>query len=111
MPVSEFRKVYLPYCLKKQKDGSFIVLNRDYKPLGFNSKEHFVYEDYPISSKIKGLTARTIEKIAYNGVMSDEGFIFLYNDGCIPTRSKANMKKYLERLELLAAYKIEIGRR
>jgi len=105
MPLGDFRSVYLPYCIKKQEDGSYIVLNREYKPLGFNSREHFNYEDYPISSKIKGLTATTIKKLAWNGVMRD-GFIFLYNDASIPTKSKANMTKYLERLEILAAYKV-----
>jgi hypothetical protein len=105
MALGDFRSVYLPYCLKKQKDGSFIVLNREYKPLGFNSRENFIYEDYPISSKIKGITAKTIENIAYDGKIKD-GFIFLYNDGCIPTKSKLNMTKYLERLEILAKYKV-----
>ena len=57
MPLGDFRSVYFPYCIKKQDDGSYIVLNREYKPLGFNSREHFNYEDYPISSKIKGLTS------------------------------------------------------
>jgi uncharacterized protein (UPF0248 family) len=111
MPITEFRKIYLPYCLKKQDDGSFIVLNRNHKPIGFTTNEDLVYEDYPISARIKGLTEKAIKKIAYNGVMTDDGFITLYNDACIPTKSKANMQKYLERLELLAAYKIEVGRR
>ena len=105
MPSGDFRSVYLPYCLKKLEDGSFIVLNRNYKPLGFNTREHINYEDYPISSKIKGITTKTIQRLAYNGKMED-GFLFLYNDGLIPTKSKANMTKYLERLEILASYNL-----
>ncbi len=105
MALRDFSSVYLPYCLKKQEDGSFIVLNREYKPLGFNSIDHFNCEDYPISSKIKGITTKKIEKLAYDGKIN-EGFIFFYNDGCIPTKSKVNMAKYLERLEILASYKV-----
>jgi len=105
MGLGDFRSVYLPYCIQKQADGSFIVLNREYKPLGFNSIEHFDYKDYPISSKIKGLTAKTIKKLSWNGRMQDNS-IFLYNDSSIPTRSKKNMKKYLEKLEILAKYKL-----
>ena len=106
MPSKDFRSVYLPYCIKKQDDGSFIVLNRNYKPLGFNSLDTVVYEDYPISAKIKGLTIVTIKKLAWNGIMQNN-FIFLYNDEGIPTKSKANMDKYLERLQILASYKIK----
>ena len=76
MPLKDFRSVYLPYCIKKQEDGSFIVLNRNYKPLGFNSLDNVIYEDYPISSKIKGLTTVSIKKLAWNGVMKNN-FIFL----------------------------------
>ena len=104
MPLGDFLSVYLPYCLKKQDDGNFLVLNRRYKPLGFNSLERFNYEDYPIASKIKGLTARSIQKLAYNGIMT-EGAIYLY-DGSLKNISKALMKDYLERLEILAACKI-----
>ena len=34
MENSEFRLVYLPYCLQLQDDGSYLVLNRRYKPVG-----------------------------------------------------------------------------
>jgi len=105
MPLTDFCSVYLPYCLEKQEDGSYIVLNREYKPLGFNSKEHFTYEDYPIRSKIKSLTTNTIKKIGYNGVIKDSR-IYLYNETANPTKSKANMVKYLEKLEILARYKV-----
>lgn len=90
------------------EDGSYVVLNREYKPLGFNSQQHFNYEEYPISAKIKGLTSKSIKKLAWNEAITDEGYIFLYNDKLIPTRSKLNMKMYLEKLEILASYKIGV---
>ncbi len=67
MPLGDFRSV-LPSCTKKLDDGAFVILNREYKPLGFNSRTLVKYEDYPICSKIEGLTPAIIKKIAYDGV-------------------------------------------
>jgi hypothetical protein len=35
MSHSDFRAMFFPYCLQKQKDGRYVVLNREYKPVGF----------------------------------------------------------------------------
>jgi len=56
--MDDFRTVALPYCLKKMEDGTYIILNRRYKPIGFNSQEHVIYEDYPIHHKIKGINKK-----------------------------------------------------
>lgn len=45
MALNDFRAIYLPYCLKKQKDGNYIILNREHN-LGFNTSEHIDYSDY-----------------------------------------------------------------
>lgn len=101
MPLGDFRSVFLPYCIRKQPDGRYAVLNREYKPVGFFTRDHVIYEDHPVLVKLKGLTKAKAAKISYAGKNnSDE--IFLYNDGCIPTHSKANMRAYLARIELLA---------
>lgn len=101
MPLNDFRSVHLPYCLMRQDDGSYVVLNREYKPIGFKTENWVDYEKYPIAVKIKGLTARTAAKISYKG-STDLDAIYLYNDGCIPTRSAKNMREYLNRLDILA---------
>ena len=56
--------------------------------------------------KIKGLTRKIIMDISYKNDPNDE-IIYLYNDGCIPTRSKENMNNYLTRLQKLAKLKLE----
>lgn len=48
MPLNDFRSVHLPYCIKKLPSGAYVVLNREYKPLGFKTREHVDYEAYPI---------------------------------------------------------------
>ena len=106
MGLGDFRSVVLPYCLKKTSKNEYIVLNREYKPVGFNTFEHLEYKDYPIMLNLKGLTPQKVKEISWEGDSNDE-MIFLYNDGCIPTRSKENMNRYLKRLEILAKLKIE----
>ena len=64
MPLHDFRSVNLPYCLKKQPDGKYVVLNREYKPIGFKTKDWVGYEQYPVAVKIKGLTAKVAAKIS-----------------------------------------------
>ena len=43
----DLRATLLPYCLQRLPDGSYIALNRDYKPLGFIGCGWVRYEDYP----------------------------------------------------------------
>jgi len=101
MPLNDFRSVYLPYCLKRQPDGRYVVLNREYKPLGFKTNDYVHYEQYPIAVMLKGLTPRVVAKISHED-STDVTTIFLYNDGCVPTHSAVNMKAYLDRLAMLA---------
>jgi hypothetical protein len=101
----EFRKLFFPYCLIKQEDGSYLVLNRNYKPVGFNTSIWVNYEDYPIKIKFKRLTSLTASKISYNN-NPDIDKIFLYNDGCVPTASAKNMNAYLNRLKILASLQV-----
>ena len=101
MPLGDFRSVFLPYIIEKQPDGRYAVLNREYKPVGFYTRDFVTYADHPVLVNFKGLTAAKAAKISYKGD-PDTSHIVLYNDGCVPTQSKANMQAYLARLELLA---------
>lgn len=106
MALYDFRSIYLPYCLKRLKDGKYIVLNREYKPLGFNTDIHVEYEDYPISAKIKGITKKTAAEISIDK-SSNLDQIYFYNDATNPSSNSKNMKEYLKKLEKLATYKAE----
>ena len=101
MPLHDFRSVHLPYCLKKQADGKYVVLNREYKPIGFKTRDWVYYEKYPVAVKIRRFTANIAAKISYAG-STDLDNIYLYSDGCIPTKGAKNMQAYIERLEVLA---------
>jgi len=107
MALGTFASVYLPYCLRRQEDGRYVVLNREYKPVGFCTREFITYEDHPVAAKIGKLTERLAERLSWRGD-TNTAEIFLYNDGCNPTSSAGNMAAYLERIALLAKLRIDV---
>jgi len=106
MPLSDFRSVFMPYCLRKQNDGRYVVLNREYKPVGFFTREYVKYEEHPVAVTIEGIGSATAAKLSAKGDTSTDD-IFLYNDGCVPTENAENMKAYLAKLQILAKLKIK----
>lgn len=100
-------KFILPYCIQKVEGtkNEYIVLNRNYKPVGFNILGHVEYEMFPIQYKLK-ITPSIASKLSIDG--KDLIYeIFLYNDATNPFENKANMEKYLERINLLSKVQIE----
>lgn len=105
MALSDFRTIYLPYCIKQQADGSWLVLNREYKPVGFNTGDQINYEDFPVSTKFQELDQATLEKLSYSGEAKSES-VYLYNDGTDPLIGAAEMEAYLKRIEILAKLRV-----
>lgn len=105
MPLHDFRSVYFPYCLDKQPDGRYLVLNREYKPLGFNDGQHVDYAAFPIAARLR-ISASTARKVSHNS-NPDTDRIFLYDDGCHPARSPKHLDSYLKRLSYLSNLKVK----
>lgn len=103
MPLNNFISVVLPYCLKRLEDGTYVILNREYKPIGFKTREHIEYEDFPITHKIKGITKKTAEKLSWKGD-NNLDTIFLYDGTNIISSIKMNL--YLEKIKIISKYKI-----
>ncbi|MCF4981339.1 hypothetical protein GIW56_18330 [Pseudomonas gessardii] len=101
----ELRHTHFPYCIAKQEDGTYVVTNRNYKPIGFLTGDWVDYSDSPIGVKIKGLTAKVAAKLDHQG-REDLDNIYLYGDGCTPTSDKKSMDAYLSRLAILMKLKI-----
>lgn len=102
----ELRWTHFPYCLDRQPDGRYAVLNRSYKPVGMMVSNFVTYADNPVLVKIKGLTPLRASKMSYAG-STDLDRIYFYNDGCVPTSSAANMSAYLKRLAVLMKLTID----
>ena len=106
MLMFDFRAVCLPYCIDRLEDGRHVVLNRRYKPLGFITLDHVIYDEYPIASEIIGLDDKLATKLSWNGNSSLQR-IYLYNDDTNPITNEENMNAYLERLKILATLKMK----
>jgi hypothetical protein len=78
MIMQNIRRIFLPYALMNMHDGCFLLVNRNYKPLG-------------PEVWIKGLTAARAEKI---GLKVGEKFHYLYDDATNPEASDANWRRY-----------------
>ena len=103
---TDFRAVYFPYCIEKQTDGTWVVLNRQYKPIGFNTSDFICYEEFPVSAKLKGIGPKVLKELSYSGEVQGDK-VYLYNDSSMPTRSTVNMQSYLKKLAILAKLSIE----
>lgn len=109
MPIGRVAQTHFPYCLQKTKDGMWLVLNRNYKPLGTTSKEWVDYETHPDRLSIDGRTIAALKKRAVYEIADkeeDPGLFFFYNDSTMPTESSADWSRYSEVLQLLAGAKI-----
>ena len=104
MPLYNIISVALPFCLKRLEDGTYILLNREYKPIGFKTKEQIEYKNFPVTHKIKGITKKTVEKLSWKGD-NNLDTIFLY-DGKNITSSINKMNLYLEKIKIISKYKI-----
>lgn len=106
--LGSFRHVFLPYCLDRQPDGRYAVLNRRYKPVGMAvpASTHVVYADHPCLVKLKGLTTLRATKLSWNGE-ADLARIYLYSDSCLPEASAADWAAYAARLQLLTKLRVD----
>ncbi len=101
---SQYFRIHELYCLKQVERGRYIKLNRDYKPLGMETQETVRYEAFPLVS-LPGLTPEVATQLSSRG-SDDLSAICLYDDGCVPTRSAANMLAYQRKLALLSKLKV-----
>ena len=102
-----YRRIYLPYCLKRLPDGRHVVLNRKYKPLGIHSDDWIEYEPYAV--KFKRLTVKQAGKLSIHGKEEVE-LIYLYDDGSVPSDNTPHMTRYLAKIALLAKLEFTLDR-
>lgn len=107
----DFGSLYMPYCLKKETFTKWVVLNRKYKPIGFNTDDWVKYREYPVVSKFKIGKKQLFDISVHDEYMTlcyyqDRDCVYLYDDKTNPNLSEENMKAYLIRLGYLFKNKI-----
>jgi hypothetical protein len=107
MALTDFFRINLPYGLKVKANNEWVVFNREYLPLSWNSKdfqESIYSEDFyinlPLRTKYKGLTENAILKIIKNpnGIKRDDSgkisMIFFYHDRTNPQSNPKYWNSY-----------------
>lgn len=112
MKETYFSRICLPYCLQLSPEGTYYVLSREYKPIGFSFTRYVEYEQYPVGIKIKRMTPKVAQKLSARGE-SNVKKIYLYNDGCPPVNpwgktDKEVADQYWERLRVLSKMMVEV---
>jgi len=106
----------MPYGMKKNNSGTWYVFNREYMPVGWNTKETGLndFSNLPIHTEYKGLKKDTLLKI-----FGEEGchlnkdghfdMVFFYNDATNPvnvsTGSSQLFADYFKKIEALSKLK------
>lgn len=86
----------LVYCIKKNADGTFIILNRDYKPLGISGYMPYIkYEDFQFMHLRPEQVYLT--DLETHDHTQAEALYWLFNDSTYPDSAKTK-KLYLSML-------------
>ncbi|CAN99119.1 MULTISPECIES: hypothetical protein [Sorangium] len=102
--MTEMREVFFPYCLKRQPDGRYAILNRRYKPVGLFTGGWVKYDGLPVLVDLRVTPSMAASVSWDHNPKLDE--IFLYDDGCVPTASTEAMAAYLDRVGRMMKWKI-----
>jgi hypothetical protein len=97
----ELYRAFLPYIIRQEKDGTYLLLNRHFKPVGMVPRPGD-WVDYATSTqrfRVRGLTPEIAAKISVKGD-PDTGWIVLYHDGCRPQDSDKHRRALLRRVKL-----------
>jgi len=116
MALTDFFRINMPYGMERNDQNQWRVFNREYKPIGFNTREELKMDEYPIWVEYPGLSDSIIKKIAHEGfvIKNDQGQIikfWFYNDASNPTNYNSKdddqglWSDYFNKLQLLAKFK------
>ncbi len=108
VPLRDLRLTYLPYCLHRRTDGSYILLNRDYMPLGQkrNVNQPCYFGSYPFSIRFANMTPHLASRLSHNK-SPDMERIYFYDEAHVPSKTVKEMARYIARLVTLARQKVE----
>lgn len=89
--------VMFPYCIQREPGSAgYVLLNQDYKPIGFSTSEWIEYEKYPIIHRIR-ITPKTAATLSWKSDSNIEK-IMMYSK---PLKL-SDVPNYFERLAHLS---------
>lgn len=119
MALIDFFRINLPYGIFRNTKNEWFAFNREYVPLGWNSKENSKalddYTDLPVYTKFKGLTEKRIEDIIAkvdrpSAIQRDDDGniirVFFYDDATNPQSNPKYWDRYFEIIKQLSKYQV-----
>lgn len=100
--MSNLMFTHFPYCIKHVGNNNYIILNRDYKPLGTLDWVDD-YEAHPSVIHVR-ITKQQAMKLSYTQ-SDDVNVIYLYKNMQDLLKNKKLFDEYLNRLNVLAHIK------
>jgi hypothetical protein len=108
MALSDFFRINLPYGIERNDKGEWTAFNREYEPLGANTKKEdreFIYTKYV------NVTEKLLHKVAEGNSFNCNDKkelirIWLYNDDTNPASNPEHWKDYMKKLKLLSQFEI-----
>ena len=98
---TELYRYFLPYIIYQDQDGSYLLLNRYYKPAGMvtHGGDWVNYAACSQRFRVRGLAPEIAARVSVSG-SPDTNWITLYDDGCRPQDNSKHLSEYLKRLKL-----------
>ena len=90
---------HFPYCIQHLGGDKYIILNRNYKPLGQTSFEYVDYNKAPSVVCLK-ITEKQAKKLSYDGLIKSD-CIYFYDNSDTVLRNPQAFNDYVARLKLL----------
>lgn len=117
MALTDFFRINLPYSMTKNSKNEWYVFNREYVPLGWNSTtkhksifDENAYPDFPLYTKYKGLTEKSILKIIKDPdrIQRNEAGeivrVFFYYDKTSPQSNPTYWNDYFEIIKTFSKF-------
>lgn len=110
MPIGHLAHTHLPYCIQKTHDGKWLVLNRNYKPLGVVSKDWVDYDNHPDRVALDHRSVAALKRVAVYEIEDqpdDPGILYFYKDGQGIADTNADWTTYAKVLQVLGRAKVK----
>jgi len=119
MSLDNFFSINLPYGLKRNANNEWFAFNREYLPLGWNSKkdQQTIYDDspygeFPVYTTYKNLHDDDLNAIAMDAdsIYRDEQgrphIVFLYSDNSNPVYAPQFWDAYFQKIKTLSLFQV-----
>jgi hypothetical protein len=101
----KLEKTHFPYCIQRIAEKTYIVLNRNYKPIGYPGLDWVDYKTHP-AKVILNITPRIAQKLS---VHKDDSIdcVYLFTNTPTTFSDKKLLKEYFDRLVSLSKLTIK----